>query len=261
MGKAIIITDVSFANAGLGKVTLVEKTPLESIAIVPVADVIEGEYQLQVAYTPATTSERGVEWVIVTGEEYASISQSGLLTVHEGAVNNEVVVRARSLVNSSIYADATIVVNYPVPKVLTWYIDNTDAVGQANAYDSQYFPLMCKMTGELDNKVVNRMKFYAQVDVESEAGIAVYKFDNSSKPTLVQDLGKYPIVTGENIVELPDVTLGVGEILGVSSLTTQNNMSQNGFKYKVQAAGTSIDGGWASSKFNGTFFVGIGYYG
>lgn len=261
MGKAIIITDVSFANAGLGKVSLVQNEPLESLSIAPINDVIEGSYQMQVTYNPATTSERGVEWSIVSGSEYASIDQSGLLTVIAGATNDEVVIRARSLVNSSIYVDATIVVNYPVPKITTWYIDNTDAVGQANAYDSQYFPLMCKMTGELDNKVVNRMKFYAQVDVESEAGIAVYKFDNSSKPTLVQDLGMYPVVTGENIVELPDVTLGVGEILGVNSLTAQNNMSQNGFKYKVQAAGTSIDGGWASAKFNGTFFVAIGYHG
>lgn len=261
MGKAIIITDASFANAGIGQVTLVEKTPLESIAIIPVADIIEGEYQLQVAYTPASTSERGVEWLIISGEEYASISQSGLLTVLEGAVNNEVVVRAKSLVNSSIYADATIVVNYPVPKVMTWYIDNTDSVSQANAYDSQYFPLMCKQTSDLDNKVVNRLKFYAKVDVESVAGIAVYSFDNASKPTLVQDLGLYSVVTGENIVELTDVTLGVGQILGISSLTAQNDMAHNGFQYATKAIGTPIDGGWAAAKFNGTFFVGIGYYG
>lgn len=65
-----------------------------------------------VTYTPTTTTQRGVNWSIVSGSAYASIDQAGNLTVKSGASASNVVVRATSVYDSSIYAEKTVKVTY-----------------------------------------------------------------------------------------------------------------------------------------------------
>ena len=51
-------------------------------------------------------------WSVTSGSAYASIDQSGLLTVKSGANGNAVTIRATSKENTSIYAEKTVTVTY-----------------------------------------------------------------------------------------------------------------------------------------------------
>ena len=64
--------------------------------------------QYNVEYTPSNTTQRGVIWSVTSGSAYASIDESGLLTVKSGANGNAVTIRATSKGNTSIYAEKTI---------------------------------------------------------------------------------------------------------------------------------------------------------
>lgn len=64
--------------------------------------------QYNVEYTPSNTTQRGVIWSVTSGSAYASIDESGLLTVKSGANGNAVTIRATSKENTSIYAEKTI---------------------------------------------------------------------------------------------------------------------------------------------------------
>ena len=68
--------------------------------------------QYNVEYTPSNTTQRGVIWSVTSGSAYASIDESGLLTVKSGANGNAVTIRATSKGNTSIYAEKTVTVTY-----------------------------------------------------------------------------------------------------------------------------------------------------
>lgn len=68
--------------------------------------------QYSVEYSPSNTTQRGVIWSVTSGSAYASIDQSGLLTVKSGADGNAVTIRATSKDNTSIYAEKTVTVTY-----------------------------------------------------------------------------------------------------------------------------------------------------
>lgn len=75
------------------------------------------EAQFGVTYSPSNTTQRGVSWSIVSGSDYAAITQNGLLTVKNGASSNTVKIRATSKVNTSIFADKSVTVTYKAAAV------------------------------------------------------------------------------------------------------------------------------------------------
>ncbi len=75
------------------------------------------EAQYSVAYSPSNTTQRGVSWSIVSGDGFASIDESGKLTVKNGASGNTVKIRTTSKVNTSIYADKSVTVTYKAAAV------------------------------------------------------------------------------------------------------------------------------------------------
>lgn len=122
MGKAIIIPDVSFASANLGKVTLTEEIPLRAISIVaPISFVGITLNTIRIIYNPLNTSQRGVTWSVTRGIAYATINAtSGALTVLPGASANNVTIKATSTADSSITAEATIAVTYRSSEQTLW---------------------------------------------------------------------------------------------------------------------------------------------
>lgn len=111
MGIAIIIPDVSFSDTNLGKVTLVNNVAIKGLAI-DVDDILIGtQVDLIAAFSPINTSQRNVVWNIVSGGQYASISDS-TLNINQGALYNEVTIRCTSLEDSTIYDTKTIKVVY-----------------------------------------------------------------------------------------------------------------------------------------------------
>lgn len=73
--------------------------------------------QFSVAYTPSNTTQRGILWSVVSGSDYASIDEKGLLTVKEGANGSTVKIRATSKDNSSVYAEKSVTVTYKIASV------------------------------------------------------------------------------------------------------------------------------------------------
>lgn len=101
--------------------------PLQSLAITgPASVTVSGQYG--VTYTPGNTTETGVVWSIQSGNEYATIDQSGVVTALDGAEGDSVTIRATSSHDPSIYADKTITVTGSQVYNLTNYdTDGTSA--------------------------------------------------------------------------------------------------------------------------------------
>ena len=112
MGIAVIIPNVNFQDTNLGKVTLQQGVPLRSMTIVGPDEITEPTL-FNVNFFPANTSQRGVAWSIVSGATYASINaETGEVTPIVGAVVNDVVIRATSTADNTIYAEKTVSVSY-----------------------------------------------------------------------------------------------------------------------------------------------------
>lgn len=112
MGIAVIIPNVNYQDANLGKVTLQQGVPLRSMTIVGPDEITEPTL-FTVNFFPANTSQRGLVWSIVSGGTYASINaETGELTPIVGASVNPVVIRATSSEDSDIYAEKTVSVSF-----------------------------------------------------------------------------------------------------------------------------------------------------
>lgn len=113
MGKAIILTDVNFASANLGVVTPIEDVPITGIGIVAPATFEGAALQLEATLTPAQTTQRQISWSLTSGSEYATINATtGVLTILQGADNDNVTIKVESVSNPAVYATKTIAVTY-----------------------------------------------------------------------------------------------------------------------------------------------------
>ena len=104
---------------GIPDTWVVEDTPvpLSSLSISGTTNV-RGFATFYPVYIPAATTEIGVTWSIVSGNEYAEIdSTTGELSALSGANSSSVIIRATSVVNSAITSDKTINVTY-IPSVI-----------------------------------------------------------------------------------------------------------------------------------------------
>lgn len=114
MGIALIVPDVNFADANLGVVTLTPNGISISRLDIAGPDSIVGlSGQYMAKYTPLNTYQRGVVWSIEDGGQYASIdSETGVVTVLQGASASNVTIKVTSSDNSSVFATKEIVVTY-----------------------------------------------------------------------------------------------------------------------------------------------------
>lgn len=114
MGKAIILQGLDFSKISIGKVHITNGSPLRLLTgINGPSDVVGAAnaatyYPL---YSPLNTAQREVSWSIVSGSEYAAIT-NGVLSIIEGAYNNVVIIRASSTVDSTITIDKSVTVTY-----------------------------------------------------------------------------------------------------------------------------------------------------
>lgn len=116
MGYAKIIKGISFAAKNLGQVTPVQSSDLDRIEIVQ-GETIDNTIQFDVDYIsvdgrPVKAEQKGVTWSIVSGEEYATINQTGLISINKISNNNEITIKCMSLYDSSISIEKTIIIKY-----------------------------------------------------------------------------------------------------------------------------------------------------
>lgn len=112
MGKAVILEGFSFRLGNIGSVTIREDVAIIDISIDAPTDFTGMYIPCRVTYNPANTNQTGVTWSITSGNEYATISSNGLITVDSSADGEDIVVRAESIEDSNIYATKTINVTY-----------------------------------------------------------------------------------------------------------------------------------------------------
>lgn len=136
MGKAIIIKGADFSQVAVANNTI----PVTGLAIIGASETQTlRQVQLSVSYTPANTTQVGVVWSVVSGD--ATITASGLLTYNGGAVNANVVVKATSVKNANVYAQATVSFAMPAIEAPTF----APAQGTYNA--AQTVALSCATAG------------------------------------------------------------------------------------------------------------------
>lgn len=111
MGLAIIVPNIYFKDANLGKVTISGNVPIKRLYINLNKDYIGESVDLKCSYFPANTTQRDVVWSIESGSEYASISGT-TLTILSGASGNDVTIKCTSTSNSTIIDEKTITVTY-----------------------------------------------------------------------------------------------------------------------------------------------------
>lgn len=111
-GIAIVISGADFSAKNLGKVTFLQDVDVTGI-VINGSDSVTGLSSIYtVGYTPVTTSQKGVNWSVTSGSEYASIDSTGLLTIKEGANANSVTIEAVSTFNNTVIATKTVAVTY-----------------------------------------------------------------------------------------------------------------------------------------------------
>ena len=173
-GIAIAIPGADFSGKNLGKVTFLEDVDVTGIAIVA-NDSYEGQTaQLSIAYTPATTNQKGVIWSISSGSTYASIdASSGKLTILEGANNSTVTVKATSIYNSSVFAEKAINVTYAetVEELTSIAIEGPSTVSMKATYSVLYSPENTAYKGV--EWVIDSGSDYATINVDTGELIAL----------------------------------------------------------------------------------------
>lgn len=119
MGYAKILEGISFAAKNLGKVTPVQSRELVSLDFTTSTAGVD-KIQCTVIYNPSYTSQRGVTWSIVSGNDYADIdSNTGVINIKESGT---IRVRVTSSVVSFINKERDVDVIYP-PKT-EWTMDD-----------------------------------------------------------------------------------------------------------------------------------------
>lgn len=105
-GVAIVIQGADFSAKSIGQVTLVDPgVALDGISINSEETCYHGE-QLTVDYNPTDVSEskKGVTWSVVSGNEYGTINNDGILNITDFGT---MTVRATSVYDNSITDTAT----------------------------------------------------------------------------------------------------------------------------------------------------------
>ena len=108
-GIAIVLENADFSQKNIGQVNFITDVPVEGISITGAPSYGDTEVTLGIEYTPVGTSQRGVDWSVVSGA--ATINQVGVL-VPDTLVDTDVVVSAVSKFNPNVYATKNVSFSY-----------------------------------------------------------------------------------------------------------------------------------------------------
>lgn len=89
--------------------------------------------QFSAALTPSDTTQTGLVWSIISGGSYASIDQNGLVTVNDGADEDEITIKCASSANPSIFDEKLVLVTKQAPQPASGLVTN----GLIRNYDAK----------------------------------------------------------------------------------------------------------------------------
>lgn len=126
MGIAFVVPGADYRERNLGTAHPSTALPIEGIAILG-ASYVAAVGRYTAAVYPIFTSQRNLLWSIVSGSEYASIDQNGVVTALPGASSSQVRIRCESVDNPNISSERTISVTAGVFEFFDWLqSDGTD---------------------------------------------------------------------------------------------------------------------------------------
>lgn len=110
MGIAIIIPDINFEDANIGKVTSAKEVNVESMSI------IEGttngnNIPLSIQYSPLNATNKGVTWTS-SNKTIAVVNTDGVVEVQQGASSSSVTITATLVADTSITASIDLTVTF-----------------------------------------------------------------------------------------------------------------------------------------------------
>ena len=234
MGIALIVPDISFAGANLGRVTLQGNVPITGLSISGPDSVIGTANAATYipVFTPANTTQRGVTWSIESGGTYASInSASGVLSVLQGASANSVTIRVTSIADASIFAEKAIAVTYDA---------STEPIHTGSAY---FIPLKANSTPSEGSLSVQK----------ENTTYSVYGalFDASGKG-IVYDLpsGVQAYALACSFRKLSDLGLSTGNYFFHASRYPDVQNNNNGLSLYTNANSNTVGSTAANQDFN-----------
>ena len=201
MGTAIIVPGVSFSNP-MGRVTLFgDKTP-NALHIISESSYTAYEVQLAVRYEPANTALREVIWSITSGGDYATIDNSGKLTINSNASSSSVEVHVVSASDGAVSDTKTLTVTYLNPITI---LEKVSIAGNPTLntgcalYDDTYsVEMKYKVTAAPGHvgMLWGTLDEHSAAYVEDMANIIVdFLADNDRAPTMVGSVINYSAPT------------------------------------------------------------------
>ena len=103
----INVPGANYSAKNLGVAHPTDVLPIEAIAVIGESSII-GVAAFYARLYPIFTTQRNIAWSIVSGNSYATISASGVVTPESGVISQSVTIRCTSTDNPSIYGEKTI---------------------------------------------------------------------------------------------------------------------------------------------------------
>ena len=196
---------------------------LVSLEIIGPNTVIGRQYQYTVEYQPSDTDETEVLWEVVEGTLYASIDQTGLLTVNSNAYNSYIKIMCTSVDRSTVFTQKNIIVTYNIP-VESISISGPDSIEgiKDNEFSASVLPLNASNT-TVQWSITSGTE-YAIIN-EDTGEIAILQSANNSSVTL-------------RAASMLDPNIYTEKTITVTFLTTYVYVDENGW----EDSGTTIDG-------------------
>lgn len=171
--------------------------------------------QYSAVYTPSNTTQKGVNWSIANGSQYAEIDNNGKLTVKSGAASNHITIKIISSVNPEILATKDITVSYGnsvnVEGISITGPDSTNEI--TTQYGVSYTPSDTTQKGVAWS--IESGSDYASID--SSTGILTVKSGANASPVTIKAASVYnsSVTTTKSItVSYPAVTTGYWDLMG-----------------------------------------------
>lgn len=222
----------------------VANVPIQALSVKPESVILgTGEtMQLNTAFTPADTSNKAVEWRVISGQDKVAVSKKGVIT---GIAEGSAVVRVTSAENSNVYAECNVsVVAGSQQQVVTLYEQN---FGDDVPFDIANAPEWTTATSEgLDNlavEVVNENGNYVLKHSDRQASgsaKSILNFGEQSGTTTITFKIRYDEVLGKDLTtSKPKNSCSYLDIGGSAYNAETGFMSANDVMFRIKNAGTA----------------------
>ena len=193
---------------------------IQSITILSASDIKGESSQLHLLYNKTQVSS-GINWSVITGSEYASISQEGLLTISENANGSNVVISAEY---NGLIAEKTIMVTYKSgvsQETQTTVNDDGTSTETTITTNNDGSSVSKSVTTDENGNVINESDKTVNKDGSSIEIVTVYDEDGNIAQTSSTNID----TSGNSSTQTKDIDEDGNEVVTSYIIDTSNNES------------------------------------